>query len=465
MQHRHLIEALRPALAGTGTGYLALADALRGLVLDGRLLVGDALPAERALASELATSRTTVTAALTVLRAEGLLASRQGSGTVVTSAPDVVDRPDEAPGSLRSIDIDLTVAAQSAPALLGPLALEAAARLPSQLAGHGLHPLGLRDLRQAVASRLTGRGLPSSAEQILITQGALHGWDLLLRAFTTPGTVVGVEQPTYAGAVDAARAHSLRLVPIGVDAQGWSLPARSAVPVLALVTPDHHNPTGMHADHAQRRDLARGLRDTRLVTDETFSELDLDAGVAQRPLAGYRTGGATEIVTVGSLSKLVWAGLRIGWIRAPHEVIARLGSVRASQDLAAPVLDQLLAVAVFDHLDPIRDERIPVLRSRRDHLLREVAAAGWSARRPAGGLMAWVDLGGALSSTRLAASARAHGVRIAAGPRFSLSGTHDRYLRIPYCAPEPVLTDAIGRLRRAAADPGAPTGTAARWTA
>lgn len=464
MKRELLLESLRPVVAGGGPAYLALADALRGLVLDGRLLVGDTLPAERALAVDLGASRTTVTAALDLLRGEGLLISRQGSGTVVASVPDTVDRPDEqGPHSRVSADdIDLTIAAPAAPALLGPLAFEAAARLPAMLTGPGLHPLGLRDLRLAIAQRYTHRGLPTTPDQVLITQGALHGWDLVLRTFATPGALVGMEAPTYAGCADGARAHHVRLSPIGVDERGWSLPRRGPEPVLAIVTPDHQNPTGAHASEGQRRGLVRALPHTRLVADETFAELDLDEGLEpRRPLAAF----GPDVVTVGSLSKLVWGGLRLGWIRASAEVVARLGSTRASQDIGTPVLDQLLAVEVFAHLDAIRAERVAVLRARRDHLLALLDEAGWPAVRPSGGMVLWADLGEGASSTRLAAAARAHGVRVVPGPRFALAGTHDRYLRLPFAKPEPVLTEAVARLRRAAADPHRPTAEPPRWTA
>ncbi len=463
MATRTLADRLAPVVRGRVSA-VALADALRAEVLDGRVVVGDRLPAERRLATELGVSRATVSAALGVLRAEGYLASRQGSGTVVTMPADVVDRPDEPrAGSAR---LDLTIAAPAAPPELGALALEAAGRLPALLSGPGLHPLGLRDLRRAIAARLTRRGLPTSTAQVLVTQGALHGWDLLLRAGVRPGDPVVLEQPTYPSAADAARAHALRLLPLAVDAGGWRGPAGGPPPVLALLTPDHQNPTGAYADEAQRRALLAGLPGARLVDDQTFAELGMDepAGGPPPPLGAL---GGDRVVTVGSLSKVVWAGLRIGWVRADAGLVTRLASARTSQDLAAPVLEQLLAVAVFEHLDRLRADRVAQLRQRRDALAAAVAGAGWTAARPTGGLVLWADLGG-LSSTRLAMAAGAEGIRVAPGTRFSLTGTHDRWLRLPYTQPVPVLLDAVQRLRRAAGRVDARAevrGAAARWTA
>ncbi len=232
--------------------------------------------------------------------------------------------------------------------------------------------------------------------------------------------------------------------------------------MVAIVTPDHQNPTGAHASEAQRRGLVRALPHTRIVADETFAELDLDDDLEpRRPLAAF----GRDVITVGSLSKLAWGGLRLGWIRAEAGVAARLGSTRASQDIGTPVLEQLLGVEVFANLDAIRAERMRGLRARRDHLLALLDDAGWPAVRPSGGMVVWADLGEGASSTRLAAAARAHGVRVVPGPRFALAGTHDRYLRIPFATPAPVLTEAVTRLRRAAADPHRPTAEAPRWTA
>ncbi len=460
---RNLADRLAPVVRSRVSA-VGLADALRAEVLDGRVVVGDRLPAERLLAAQLGISRATVTAALGVLRAEGYLSSRQGSGTVVAMPADVVDRPDErraAPGQL-----DLTIAASAAPAELGALAVEAAGQLPALLSGPGLHPLGLRELRREIATRLSRRGLPTTTAQVLVTQGALHGWDLLLRACARPGDAVVLEQPTYPSAADAARAHALRLLPLGVDADGWRVPAGGPPPVLAHLTPDHQNPTGAYADEAQRRALLAALPAGRLVDDQTFSELGLDepVGASAPPLGAL---GGERVVTIGSLSKLVWAGLRIGWVRADAGLVTRLASARTTQDLAAPVLDQLLAVTVFHHLDRLRADRVIQLRERRDALAAAVAEAGWTASRPSGGVVLWADLGG-LSSTRLAVAAGAEGVRIAPGTRFSMSGTHDRWLRLPYTHPVPVLLDAVARLRRAVTrvDSG-PTKQAppTRWTA
>jgi DNA-binding transcriptional MocR family regulator len=331
--------------------------------------------------------------------------------------------------------------------MLAQLAAEAAARLPRLLAGPGLHPLGLRELRVAVAGRLTARGLASTAEQILITQGALHGWDLVLRALTGPGDAVIVEQPTYPSVLDAARSRSLRLVPLAVTENGWqhvSLPRAAGLPVLAHVTPDFQNPTGVLADRSHRRALLDGLpQTTALVVDETFAELGFGEPIT--PVAALDRSRRT--ITVGSLSKCVWPGLRVGWVRADSALVRRIGLLRAGQDLATPVLEQLFALECMRHLDEIIHAARRTLRERRDHVartLREVAPR-WNFTLPTGGLNLWVDLG-KQSSAQLVHDARAKGVLAMPGSRFSATGTHEHYLRLPYCLPTPLLDQAVSIL-------------------
>lgn len=442
-----LVAQLKPSL-GRRKAYLDLADGLRRLIMDGRLVVGDRLPPQRTLADALEVSRTTVVSSLTLLRGEGFLSTRQGSATTVCAPPEHVERPDEPAWLARDQppDIDLSMATLPAPAQVVPAAHRAAERLPAMLAGSGLHPLGIPELRTAVAARLSRRGLRTRADQIVITQGALHGWDLLLRAYARPGSQVLIEQPGYPAAIDAIREHHARPQPVAVTADGWQWPRRLDSSVdIAYVVPDFQNPTGHLADASERRSLVERTRGMLLCVDETFAELGDDPAITPTAAAGRR------VITIGTLSKLVWAGLRVGWVRGPREVVNRLAAARSSQDIATPVLDQLLALELMDHLDEIGDSRRTLLRRRRAHAMAESRRAGWDVVEPSGGMFLWVDLKGA-SSTHLSHVARARGVRIPPGTRFSASGTHDRYLRLPFTSPPSVLSEAVRRLAEAAGE-------------
>ena len=432
---------------------------LRSVIVDGRVLPGTRLPAERLLAASLGLSRATVTAAYDQLRGEGYLVSRQGSGTFAelpeTASnwrPDDVGADGEGPGG-RPTPLDLTIAAMPAPPVLAGVAAAAAAALPAHLAGRGLAPAGLAELRAAVADDYTRRGWPTRPNEVLITSGALHAWDLLLRTFARPGAAVAVEQPTYPGVLDAALAHRARLQAVAVDATGWHA-GESAVrtPVLAHLTFDGHNPTGQWADdRTRRRVLGAFGPSTVVVLDEAMIDFRHD-GPETSPVP-HLSRSDTPVVAIGSMSKSFWAGLRIGWIRGPAALVRRVAAVRAGQDLAPPVLEQLMAVGLLGHREQVVAERRATVAARRRVLLEalSVHCPGWQTEPPAGGLAVWVDLGGG-SSSRLADRARQHGVRITPGPRFTVHGTHDRWVRIPFVLPPEQLEDAVRRLALAATD-------------
>lgn len=434
-----------------------LAATVRALVLDGQIPLHTRIPAERALAGTLGVSRATVTDAYDQLRGEGYLASRQGAGSWVTipgghrAAPETALGPD---------GLDLRIAALPAPALIGELAADAAAALPRWLDHHGYDPFGLPPLREAVAARFTDRGLPTTADQILVTNGALQALELSIRSLLAPGRSALVEIPSYPAALDALRASRVRVRTVPVTADGWDLDVLEGVaaehrPELAYLMPDFQNPTGLLMDAAARRRAMQALRaaGSHVVIDETFVELGLD-GTSEPPLASLTNA---RTITIGSLSKAVWGGLRIGWARAEVTVIQQLAAVRARLDLAGPVLDQLLAVAVFEHLDEILADRRRLIRSRRAALTAALdqLLPHWRYQRPGGGLCLWVQLPDRIS-TSLAVRALDHGVALSPGPRFGAAGLLERYLRIPYSLAPDQLERLVTVLADIVPEAGAP---------
>lgn len=459
-----LVGLLDPWLA-PGPSYAALAAGLRSLALDGRLPVGTRVPSERELAAALSVSRTTVSAAYDVLRGEGFLRSNRGAGSRVALPVALPRRPESVAAADDGI-LDLTVAALPAPAAIVDIVARAAQGIRPLLADHGLHPLGLPVLRAEVARHLSARGLATSDDQVVVTAGALHGWDLVLRAFGRPGMRVLIEQPTYPAVIDAALANRVRPVPLAVSAAGWDLPAAGAR--LAHVTADAQNPTGLLATAAQRRALLHALRGTLVVADETFADLVLE-GRAPPPLGTFDRG----VVTIGSMSKAFWAGLRIGWIRAEHDTLARIAQARAGLDLASPVLDQLVAAELLRAAPAILPERRALLRESRDHLVAALAnrLPDWRVITPMAGMVVWAELPDRTAS-RVAAHALDVGLRVTPGPRFTQDGTGDRWLRLPYTLPftspgdradevVAMLAEAVMRVRARRV----PASEPARWTA
>ncbi|TXR52547.1 PLP-dependent aminotransferase family protein [Quadrisphaera setariae] len=469
---------------GAGAAYTAVADGVRGLALDGRLPVGARVPSERALAAALGVSRTTVSAAYDVLRSEGYLRSAHGAGSRVAlpSSGSPVERPDVDPGGEREPEgvLDLTMAALPAPAAVLDAVTAASADLPLQLAHHGMHAFGLPVLRDAVARHLSARGLATTPEQVLVTSGALQGWNLLLRALSRPGQRALVEQPTYPAVVDAVRAHHVRPVALPLGEAGWELPASPAgrrsmaQAVLAHVTPDAQNPTGLVQDDDQRVELLSALSggpggNPVVAVDETFADL-VAPEEAQTPLAALAEARrGDEVVTLGSVGKSFWAGLRVGWVRASPELVSRLAQVRAGLDITSPVLDQLVTVHLLARAPELLAERRTLLSERRAGMLAALAAGvpDWTVRPAQAGLVLWVGLP-TPSATQLVSHALDLGVRLVPGPRFTVDGTGDRWLRLPLTvAPEdaPALVSVL-REARARAVASAPTSrTPARWTA
>ncbi len=434
-------------LAGWRNGRPAerqLAATVRALVLDGRLPLETRVPAERELATALGISRSTVTAAYNMLRRDGYLRSRQGAGSWVTvpgghrAASDTV---------FPATGLDLRIAALPAPPELDALAAGALRALPRWLDHHGYDPLGLPPLREAIARRFTARGLPTSSEQILVVNGALQALDLTVRALLPRGRVALAEIPGYPASLDVLRAAGARVAQLPIGPAGWDLEQLEVLaarrPSLAYLIPDFQNPSGVLIDAASRRRAMRvlGGTDATVVVDETFVELNLDGIEMPPPAASF---GDTRTITIGSLSKPVWGGLRIGWLRADPSTVQRIAALRALTDMASPVLEQLVAVGVFEILDAIVAERQVLLRARRAALAAALDehAPAWKYMTPHGGLFLWVELPSP-SATSLSLRASERGVYFTPGPRFGAAGLLDRFLRLPFTLPAEQLDRAV----------------------
>ncbi|MWA14519.1 MocR-like transcription factor YczR [Streptomyces sp. BA2] len=462
--------------AGGHPGYRALAHGIRTLLLDGRIPLHTRLPAERELATALGVSRATVTAAYDLLREGGYARSRRGAGTW-TELPD-----GRRPSSVAAFPagdgmLDLAVAAPGAPeAELSDALAAAALDLPRHASTPGYHPYGLPELREAVAERFTRRGLPTLPDQILITTGAQYALSLTLSLLGRPGDRILVENPSYPNALDAIRRAGLRATPVPVTDTGWDTglvesTLRQAVPRLAYLVPDFQNPTGSLMPREQRVRILEAARATgsRLVIDETIAEIALD-GPPPVPFAALAPHGVGEqVVTVGSLSKTHWGGLRIGWVRAGSRLVTELATARVPSDMSTPVIEQLVALHLLAGMDDVLRERLPRLRAQRDALAASLARRlpEWRWRTPPGGLSLWVDLGRPIASA-LARAALAHGVRIEGGARFGADpGTHEHRLRIPYTLPPTSGDEAVRRLAAALGDglDTAATGGPRNWVA
>lgn len=444
------------AMIGTlpdGPAYRNLADTIRLLVVDGRLLDGTRLPSERSLAQAMGLSRTTTTRAYDELRRRGVLHSRQGSGSVLrvptssTTASSLIVDPDD-PDT-----IALTFSAPTGPSGLTRAFGAAAEQLPSLLTTSGYLPDGLPALREVIAEGYVAAGLPTDPDQIIVTNGAQGAISLIGRTFGRPGAGLLVEGTSYPHGVESLTGFGYRTTPLPIGEDPWDADAAAAAAPhveAAYLIPDFHNPTGAVMPVETRLRLAHTLRRHQVLTvvDESMRRLDL----AGEGLPASYAAHDPDAIVVDSLSKVLWGGLRIGWIRAPRRHVTALLQSRMRHDLGTAAFDQLVAAEVLRHDQHLFDEAVVRLRRQRAAMVEALAAhlPDWDVPVPPGGPNLWVGLP-SRSSSRLVAAAAQEGLLLTPGPRFTLGAPSagERRLRLPCTSAEHVGVEAVQRLASA----------------
>lgn len=452
-----------------GPLYLSLAAALEELISRGDLPPESKLPAERAMATSLAVSRGTVMNTYELLRARGLVDSRQGSGTHVRLdaprplLPDLDGIGPSAPSRSLSarffdqspgvIDLAVSLLHDSAP-LADDLLPSTWRELEEASTGHGYAPQGLPGLREQLCAYYQDRGLRTDPAQITVTAGAQQALDLVAALSLRPGDRVLVESPTYPGAIDAFARHGARIESIPFESH-WDQPralheavARFAPRVVYLM-PGLHNPVGRPLPDGRRRDIARLADEHQLyvVEDNTLADT-VFAPRDQALLAAYSK--RERILTLGSLSKSAWGGLRVGWVRADAGLASRMARIKAARDLGLSPLPQLAAQRVLADLDDIVVQRQAQLSRRCQVLQNELSARvpRWCWVPPEGGLSLWVRLP-TPSADEFAQFALRRGVAVIAGSAHCVDGSGADRLRLAFSQPEPILVEGVRRLASA----------------
>lgn len=440
---------------GHGSLSQRLAYGLRRLINAGLLPAGSDLPPERRLAEELAVSRSTVTTALDVLRAEGLLSSRQGRGTVV------VGFDDDGPGSNRMADhlvagaggIDLAVGNPADVSHL-PAVTVAIADILASGAGPGFQPLGLPALRAALADMSTQTGLHTDAEQVHVTSGAHQAISLAIGAVAGRRDAVAVESPGYPGQFDILEGLGVGAVTLRSD-QAGIVPESLAQALgndnvkAVYVQAGPQNPTGVVTPPSRLRALAAVLdaHDATVIEDSTLAEL---AFAGRPPVDLARLCRRATVVSVGSFSKVLWSGLRVGWLRGPLPVVDRTLHRRLALDLGPATPSQLLCVALLPHLADIAASRRSFLVDnvgRAAELLR-AEVPDWDVPLPKGGSVLWVRT--PLADTEpLVQFAHRHGVHVAPGSIAVDGRRPDPHLRVCVDRPWPIVRVGLRRLATA----------------
>ena len=440
-----------------------LREAMKGAIRAGHLPAGATVPSSRALAEDLGVSRGVVVDAYAQLTAEGFLTTRAGSGTVVSQVALPVARPTPAtvaPAFAEglSYSIDLRPGLPDLGAF--PRAAWMAATrdvlrsLPDEELGY-VAPWGAMALRKELADYLTRvRAAMVEADHLVIVSGATQALTLLVRMLAKSGhEVLAIESPSNVVQRQVLGRHISRIVEIPVDDEGIDVSKlESTVASAVLITPAHQYPSGVVLSPARRSALIRWAEGVNgvVIEDDYDSEFRYD----RRPVGCLQGLDPQHVALVGSVSKSLAPGLRLGWVVAPPPLYERVRTAKRDDDFGSPVLSQHVLARLMTNGGYDRHIR----RTRRRYMDRRdalVTALGqqlpdWEVRGRAGGLHVMLRLPSGLDEESVCAAAAARGLAV--------QGTRAMYGALPgpdglfisYArAPTGVLTEAVQRLAAA----------------
>jgi DNA-binding transcriptional MocR family regulator len=450
-----------------GTKAQRLAGAVERALIAGTL--SGPLPAERTLAARLGISRGTVSAAYAELKERGLVTSRAGGYT----------RPDHeqlkapvraarlaargmADGKLLSsyIDrdpssIDLAFAVLEVPERMRDLVMHGYIAALNETPSSEYMAAGRPELRERIAEMFHKQSVPTSADQIIVTQGAYQGIVLATLLALQPGDRVACECPVYPGALDIFRAHAASIYEVDLYDEPGVLDALEREPSINLIyaTSVYRNPLGSLMDHATAARLSRisEVRDIILIDDRALEHCGFGSN-APPPLAAYNP--KAPILTLGSLDKTTGSGTRIGWIRTPRSLAAKVTRLKALSDLASPSFTQAVALHLFEHLSTIAAERQRELQTSYTTAAATIAKhlPAWRWQTPRGGSSMWIATG--TDAEALVGVAGRAGITLGAGGAFFPSGRGGSYLRLAIARRPEILEAAIIRLAQTVARSG-----------
>lgn len=451
--------------------YLQLRDALRMRLLTGVLPPASRLPATRELARILHISRNTVEEAYRMLEEEGLIQIRRGQGAFASprakvqehsaAGAPIINWPERLTPAIRAVADYRTQRGQVK--LGGKGMISFASLAPDHHAfevdafrhalddallsqGHVLlsygYTRGYEPLREYIGEYLSGKGLRLDGQEPLIVNGFRQGAALILRALCSPGDCVAVESPTYNGFLGLLKAYGLRAVPIpcddveGIDPQALDEALAREKPKLLYLVPTYHNPTGRNMPLTRRQSVMAVCRRHGVpILEDGFSEELRFAGECYPALKALP--GAEDVLYVGSFSKVLFPGLRIGWIVAPQPLVEALSHLKYSDDIStAPLLqaalcDYLRQGGLERHLRRAR----PVYRQRMDALYDALdthfmdRAAYYKSE---GGFGAWLRFPEGFSAREALAKAQENNVLFVPGDAFFSDGSGKNYIRLGF---------------------------------
>ena len=336
-----------------------------------------------------------------------------------------------------------------------------AAALSDERAGRSLQystTEGDPELRAAIAARLTSRGMPTEARQLMVTSGSQQALTLAAAVLIEPGDRVLVEEPSYLAALQAFALAGAVVVPVACDGDGLDPDAVAAAAAehgarVLYTVPTFHNPTGRTLPLERRRALAAVAERCGLwlIEDDPYGELRYRGD----PLPSLATMAEDRTLALSTLSKIAAPGLRIGWIRTPDALRRPLVVAKQAADLHSSTVDQAAAARWLATVD--LDAHIGVLRAeygrRRDALIDGLAAAlppGSTHNRPDGGMFVWARLPDGWDAEPLLARALERDVAFVPGYPFFAGEPDHAALRFSFTTHPPgEIAEGLARLRLA----------------
>lgn len=457
-----MLNAWRPDKDNATPLYLQIKNFLRHQIMSGSLPVGARLPTQRELALLFGVNRSTVISALDELIAEDLLESRGKYGTLVKNNGASLGAPpppnwvsyiragNYQPNSSIMQEINRREHDQDMLSLSTPelsptlyrreLMLTLSHSLPDRPTGLGYEcQNGSPALREVLCAYLKKSGVNAAPDQILIVSGALQAIYLIAVGLLYKGSTILTENPSYIYSLNVFQSAGMRLSGVPMDNCGLRLDlleklhCQTNASILYTI-PNYQNPTGalMPQDRKERLLAYCQRKKLPVIEDDTYRELYF-GGTPPLPLKALDKNGL--VLLVGSVSKVLFPGLRLGWIVGPKLVIDRLADIKTQVDLGTGslsqhVMVQLLASGQYDaHLDAIRCQ----LRQRRDFVLnllehRFKGLATWSI--PSGGVFIWLNILKPISMSRLFQACLDAGVLLNPGTLYSPQQTN--CVRISY---------------------------------
>lgn len=316
---------------------------------------------------------------------------------------------------------------------------------------------GIGDLRVLVTELMAESGVRLKPDDLILTTGAQQGLDLLAKIFLDPGDVVIAEGPTYVGALQAFSAYQPRIVSVSMDDGGMRMDELEAVlrdvgrggAKFIYTIPNFQNPAGVTLLPDRRRRLLELAReyDIPVVEDDPYGRLRFEGGHVM-PLRALDE----DVVYLGTFSKILAPGLRLGWMAAPRPILAKVLLAKQAADLCGSAFAQCVAERYFagSRWRKVLRALVESYAERRDAMLAALeehfpAEAVWT--HPEGGFFIWAELPSFVDATTMLPEAVERGVTFTPGDAFFADGRGRNCMRLAFCYARPVeIREGIRRL-------------------